>query len=102
MALNIPPIQQKKKHTGFFVLLAIIAVLTFSAYALTKKQRNDTGVPGLTTNEREAMAEAFKNNQEAELTQTEKNDLVKSMSGAKEVKPLTQQEKEAISKQFEN
>ena len=103
MALETTQLQKKPRRSGFFVLLAIIAVVIFAAYALTKKHfQNNSVTPELSQSEKEAIASQFKDFTPPQLSQKEKQIIADQYSEKNTAKPLTDEERKNIASQFSN
>ena len=110
MAIDNTQIQKKKGHAGFFVLLAIIAVVVFTAYTLTKNQKylnpNSNLVnieKPLTKAEQEAIVKSFSEAPaQKSLTKNEQQAILKSVANIPPEKPLTEAEQKAIIASFQN
>lgn len=99
MALDSTQQNNKPSRKGFFVLIAIIVVVIFAAYALTKRH-NDKLAPEISSNEQQMLASQFKDVQTTPVTQKELKALSKSYGTVP--KALTQDERDALSRQFSN
>jgi glucose dehydrogenase len=99
MAPEISQQQNKPSRKGFFVLIAIIAVVIFAAYALTRK--SGTVPIEMTESEREALASQFKDVPQQEMTKQERDSLVKAYSATKAT-PYTDVERKQLAEQFNN
>ncbi len=97
--------QTKKYHPGFFALLAIIAVVIFSAYALTSKRQEVSLTNNqLSETEKQNMINSLAGVAEniKPLSESEKQNMIKSIGDTKNIKPLTDAEKQALVSQFQN
>lgn len=96
MPIDNSQIQTKKYHPGFFVLLAIIAVVIFSAYALTQR-KNTALVPELTKTEKEILIKSLAGLEPtAPLSNNERQSVIKSVGEINKISPLSDTEKQAV------
>ncbi|MBP6926236.1 MAG: hypothetical protein KBB70_00875 [Candidatus Pacebacteria bacterium] len=100
MAPEITQQQNKPSRKGFFVLIAIIAVVVFAAYALTRKQSGNVPVE-MTESEREALASQFNDVPQKEMTKQDRDALVK-VYGSTKATTLSEAERKQLAEQFNN
>lgn len=102
------PLVSKKGKKGFFILVAIIALVILFAYYLTVKNTQLTNTGGdtssLTPAERQQIVEQFvSTTPPTAMSKKEKEAAVKSITpaaGAGEQKPLTEAERKQLVDQF--